>query len=101
MRRPRGERMLERCAKPNRLVLLGFALLNGLLIVAFGAVAQQQPAATAQATSPATQAVPPVPAQPGPPQEAEAPQTLHLLDGRSLLISSPTRIQRISLADPN
>jgi pilus assembly protein CpaC len=35
-----------------------------------------------------------------PPQE-EAPQTLHLLVGRSLVITSPTRIKRVSLADPN
>jgi pilus assembly protein CpaC len=33
-------------------------------------------------------------------QAAEAPQTLHLLVGRSLLITSPTRIKRVSLADP-
>ena len=33
-------------------------------------------------------------------QEAEAPQTLHLLVGRSLVITSPTRVKRISLADP-
>ncbi len=34
------------------------------------------------------------------PQEAQAPQTLHILVGHSLLITSPTRIKRISLADP-
>jgi pilus assembly protein CpaC len=34
------------------------------------------------------------------PQEAGEPQTLHLLVGRSLVISSPTRIKRVSLADP-
>lgn len=34
-----------------------------------------------------------------PAQEAEAPQTLHLLVGRSLVITSPTRIKRVSLAD--
>ncbi len=93
--------MLERCAKSNRLVLLVFVLLNCLLIFAFGVMAEQQPAVAAQTTSPATQAAPPAPAQPGPPQETEAPQTLHLLVGRSLVISSPTRIKRISLADPN
>src|SRR5712692_8735533 len=93
--------MLERCAKSNRLVLLVFVLLNCLLIFAFGVMAEQQPAVAAQTTSPATQAAPPAPAQPGPPQETEAPQTLHLLVGRSLVISSPTRIKRVSLADPN
>src|SRR2546426_7177773 len=34
-------------------------------------------------------------------EESEAPQTLHLLVGRSIVISSPTRIKRVSLADPN
>ena len=33
--------------------------------------------------------------------EAGGPQTLHLLVGRSLVISSPARIKRVSLADPN
>ena len=32
--------------------------------------------------------------------DAEAPQALHLLVGRSLVITSPTRIKRVSLADP-
>ncbi len=93
--------MLECCAKPNRLLLLGFVFLNGMLISASGEITEQQQTAAAQTTSPAPQAVPRAPAQPGPPQEPEAPQTLHLLVGRSLVISSPTRIKRISLADPN
>src|SRR6516164_1842442 len=33
--------------------------------------------------------------------ESNEPQTLHLLVGRSLVISSPTRIKRVSLADPD
>jgi pilus assembly protein CpaC len=43
------------------------------------------------------------PAQPqsAPAQEAEAPERLHLLVGRSLVISSPTRIKRLSIAEPN
>lgn len=32
--------------------------------------------------------------------ESEGPQTLHLLVGRSLVISSPSKIKRVSLADP-
>jgi len=32
--------------------------------------------------------------------EAPAPETLHLLGGRSLVINSPARIQRVSVADP-
>ncbi len=36
------------------------------------------------------------------PQPAtEGPQSLHLIVGRSLVITSPTRIKRLSLADPN
>jgi pilus assembly protein CpaC len=34
-----------------------------------------------------------------PAQVAEGPQSLHLLVGRSLVITSPTRIKRVSLAD--
>jgi pilus assembly protein CpaC len=36
-----------------------------------------------------------------PAPEAETAERLHLLVGRSLVISSPTRIKRISIADPN
>ena len=39
-----------------------------------------------------------LPADPAP--QADAPQSLHLMVGRSLVITSPTRIKRISLADP-
>jgi pilus assembly protein CpaC len=50
----------------------------------------------------------PVPAQEEPapvkstdqPQQSESAQTLHLLVGRSLVITSPSRIKRVSLADP-
>jgi pilus assembly protein CpaC len=75
--------------------------------------ASQIPAATAEAAAPATQAAVPasqaaVPAAPASqaaadqaPQESQGPQTLHLLVGHSLLITSPTRIKRVSLADPS
>ena len=33
-------------------------------------------------------------------QSGEVPQALHLLVGRSLVITSPSRIKRVSLADP-
>jgi pilus assembly protein CpaC len=36
-----------------------------------------------------------------PPQEPQAGESLHLLVGRSLVITSPTRVKRISIADPN
>lgn len=34
-------------------------------------------------------------------QQSQEPQVLHLLVGRSLIITSPTRIRRVSLADPS
>ena len=49
------------------------------------------PAATAQAGAPAAQSLP---------VDAGEPQILHLMVGRSLVITSPTRIKRISVADP-
>ena len=57
-------------------------------------MAQAVPAAT-QATAAAVQQMP----QPAA-AESEGPQTLHLLVGRSLVITSPTKIKRVSLADP-
>ena len=58
-------------------------------------MAQAVPAAT-QATAAAVQQTPTQPAA----AESEGPQTLHLLVGRSLVITSPTKIKRVSLADP-
>src|ERR1700675_2801295 len=64
-----------------------------------GGFALSQVIAAAQQGLPAGPAATPVPANQAP--EAEAPQSLHLLVGRSLVITSPARIKRISLADPN
>jgi pilus assembly protein CpaC len=88
---------------------LGSVLMAGVLLVgATSAMAQQAQqvvpgiAAIAQPIPAATQATPavaaPVPAQRA--AESEGPQTLHLLVGRSLVITSPTKIKRVSLADP-
>lgn len=69
----------------------GTAILAALLAVtAPGARAQQAaiPAAQPQQSAPAA------------PAEEGEPQSLHLLVGRSLVITSPTRIKRVSLADP-
>jgi pilus assembly protein CpaC len=94
--------MFELGVRRNRLVALVGVLLG--LFVAAPVIPGQQPAPS-QAPSPATQAVPPSTSasstQGGRPEESEAPQTLHLLVGRSIVISSPTRIKRVSLADPN
>jgi pilus assembly protein CpaC len=81
------------------LAFLATAVLAGAAF-AMPALAQQ-PAATpapAQSTTPPPQTATPVPANT--PMEAEAPQTLHLLVGRSIVITSPARIKRVSIADP-
>ena len=70
------------------LKLLGI-LIVVLLVVGVPVNGAQQPAAT-----------PPVRQSASSVQETGEPQTLHLLVGRSLVISSPTRIKRVSLADP-
>lgn len=54
---------------------------------------QSTPAAQSQPASPAQSET--VPASPG-----ESAETLHLLVGRSLVITSPERIKRVSVADP-
>lgn len=59
------------------------------------AAARPVPAGT-QATTAAVQQAPVQAAA----TESEGPQTLHLLVGRSLVITSPTKIKRVSLADP-
>jgi len=80
------------------------AMLVAATVLALPAISTsaQQPAesqAPAQsATPPPQQAPTPVPANA--PMEAEAPQTLHLLVGRSIVITSPARIKRVSIADP-
>ncbi|HEY6271665.1 MAG TPA: pilus assembly protein N-terminal domain-containing protein, partial [Terriglobales bacterium] len=79
--------------------MAAFALLASLLIAAAGAVAQQP--AEPQPATPAAQTAAPTPVPAGQPSDSEAPQTLHLLVGRSIVISSPARIKRVSLADPN
>jgi pilus assembly protein CpaC len=67
--------------------------------VAPAVMGQSQPAAGTQAPAATPAAQEPTPAA-GQPQDSSEPQTLHLLVGRSLVITSPSRIKRISLADP-
>jgi pilus assembly protein CpaC len=70
-------------------------------------VARQQtaaPASNAQVPAMQAAAIPAQPPQAGAAQagqQPQEPQVLHLLVGRSLIITSPTRIKRVSLADPN
>ncbi|MDP9337791.1 MAG: pilus assembly protein N-terminal domain-containing protein [Acidobacteriota bacterium] len=65
-----------------------------LLLQAGNVLAKQQSTAVAQ------EAPTEVKTGPGQAQESESAQTLHLLVGRSLVITSPNRIKRVSLADP-
>lgn len=71
-----------------------------LLVIAAGARAQDAPvadlAAIARGTAAAQSGAPLTPSQ-----EMPGTHTLHLLVGRSLVISSPTPIKRVSVADPN
>jgi pilus assembly protein CpaC len=79
----------------------GLASLAAMLVLmAAGARAQEAPvadlAAIAQGTAAAQSGVPLTPSQ-----EMPGTHTLHLLVGRSLVITSPTPIKRVSVADPN
>src|ERR1700688_1446214 len=80
---------LYKCARKHR-HLPAFLFFIGLFLRAGNTVAQEQPAMPA-----------PTPVQAEQPTDVEAPQALHLLVGRSLVITSPARIKRVSLADPN
>jgi len=96
---------MTKCQR-NRPGILGLLILAGLPFSSGSALAQQRavaiPGSVAKEEIPAAQAgAPPLqPPQADQEQEASAPQTLHLLVGRSLVISSPNRIKRVSLADP-
>ncbi len=79
---------------------LGLMLLSSLSLDGRSQdlIAGRIPATSSEAQPPALRA----PAPPAElPQAAEGPQSLHLMVGRSLVITSPTRIKRVSLADPS
>jgi pilus assembly protein CpaC len=106
--------MLEPNGKTNRNRGVRFAAVSVLMVGVLlpdvaGAMTQQAQqdvpgmAAMAPVVPAATQATSaPIPRTQAPPvaAESEGPQTLHLLVGRSLVITSPSRIKRVSLADP-
>src|SRR6266498_1050733 len=54
-----------------------------------------------QQAHPSDQAPGAKPPEPAAQQQGETPETLHLMVGRSLVITSPSRVRRISIADPN
>jgi pilus assembly protein CpaC len=79
-------------------VLAPLALFVALL---FAPISGAQTTSSVTQAAPAAQVVLPAGAyaqQSG--QSGEVPQALHLLVGRSLVITSPSRIKRVSLADP-
>jgi len=92
----------------SRKMILGVACFATALMVA-GAAAQNPPApaqgSPAGSQAPASAPAAPAAQEPTPAanqaQESSEPQTLHLLVGRSLVITSPSRIKRVSLADPD
>ncbi|MGH9771434.1 MAG: type II and III secretion system protein family protein [Candidatus Acidiferrales bacterium] len=112
--------MAEHCKTRNRMGMMALAILTGMLLSfapRLGAgsrnpqstppsdTAAVQPNANAgQATVP-VEAVPPTASPTAQAQEAqeaqEGPQILHLMVGRSLVITSPARIRRVSVADPS
>ncbi|HVB55824.1 MAG TPA: type II and III secretion system protein family protein [Candidatus Acidoferrales bacterium] len=111
--------MAEHCKARNRMGTTALAILTGLLLfVAPRLEADSRNPQTAppsemapvQPSANAAQAAVPVEAAPSaasptaqaPSQEAqEGPQILHLMVGRSLVITSPRRIRRVSVADPS
>src|ERR1700688_4075008 len=76
--------------------ILVFAMSGGWPLTSHALTGQNQPDNPAAASSP----VMPSTQQTEQRQESESAQTLHLLVGHSLVITSPSRIKRISLADP-
>jgi pilus assembly protein CpaC len=83
----------------KRLLLSQTILLGALCLGAAAGWAQDSaPVPATSATAPAQTPVAQAPASQG--QDSSEPQTLHLLVGRSLVITSPARIKRVSLADP-
>jgi pilus assembly protein CpaC len=89
---PKMSRVFQAC---NVLLLSG--VCSAAAIAQPSAVVSKVVPATGQtpASAPSVQAPAAVQGQ-----EASEPQALHLLVGRSLVITSPTRIKRVSLADP-
>src|SRR5260221_975066 len=78
----------------SQTILLGTLCLGTTTVRAQDSAPVPATSATAPAQTPAAQA----PVSQG--QDSSEPQTLHLLVGRALVITSPSRLKRVSLADP-
>jgi pilus assembly protein CpaC len=87
-----GQYKMMKTISLSRNILLAAVFCSGSAVMAQEAT--PAPPAAAPASAPAAQA--PAPQA----QDSSEPQTLHLLVGRSLVITSPARIKRVSLADP-
>ncbi len=93
--------MLEQHSSAGDRFFPALALLTGFLLISPVAFCQPQQAEM-KAVSPSVQAqTPPTQVQAGQTSALESAQTLHVLVGRSLVITSATRIKRVSLADPS
>src|SRR6266436_1677975 len=82
----------------KKLQLAYTVFLSAICFSATAVFAQEPAPATIPAPGSTPAQAPVAPASQG--QESAEPQTLHLLVGRSLVITSPSRIKRVSLADP-
>jgi pilus assembly protein CpaC len=78
----------------------GLVLMTAVLLLIAPAAFSQPQQAAIKAVSPAAQNQTGAPMQAGQTTSSESAQTLHVLVGRSLVITSATRIKRVSLADP-
>jgi pilus assembly protein CpaC len=85
--------MFENCNAQKIVNAACVVLFAGLILGVAPGIRAQQAAPPAQGNAPAT----PVAAEQ---QPQEGPQILHLMVGRSIVITSPTRIKRVSIADP-
>ncbi|MGO9275883.1 MAG: type II and III secretion system protein family protein [Terriglobia bacterium] len=72
-------------------------LVATLLWASYTTIAQQQPVPASAAPQPSAQQ--PQTVQPAEP--AGSPEALHVIVGRSLVIDSPGRLKRVSIADPS
>ena len=84
--------------KLPRRILLAVLCCFGSRTLAQGPTSAASPAPATGAAVPTQAPVSQAPVSQAP--ESSEPQTLHLLVGRSLVITSPSRIKRVSLADP-
>lgn len=104
------ETLNRQSAFDRRRGVKGLLFILGLAVLCLPAVAKQQtgavpstqmPVPAPQTTAPAPPTGSPQPQTDAAAQETEGPQTLHLLVGHSILITSPTRVKRVSIADPS